>query len=129
MTTVPNAGATPPAGTYTGGTPTSTAAAYGQGGTSTPTAAAYGEGAAPRRRSTETKSAVRTTEFYIYVAAVLGVLLASWLVGSNDGHNDYLRADRAWFYVVLLTVGYLVSRGLAKAGSREPYDDGSRLSR
>jgi len=29
-------------------------------------------------------------------------------------------------YVTILTVGYLVSRGLAKAGSREAYDDDSR---
>jgi len=27
-------------------------------------------------------------------------------------------ADKAWFYVTLLTIGYMVSRGLAKAGSR-----------
>jgi len=43
-------------------------------------------------------------------------------VGSEDGHDDYFRADRAWFYVVLLTIGYLVSRGLAKSGSRDCYD-------
>ena len=28
------------------------------------------------------------------------------------------RADHAWRYVIYLTVGYLISRGLAKAGSR-----------
>lgn len=35
-------------------------------------------------------------------------------------------AQEAWFYVTLLTIGYLVSRGLAKSGSREPFDDTSR---
>ena len=76
----------------------------------------------PRRLTTETKASFKTSEFFAYVTAVIGVLLASWLVGTEDGHADYFRADRAWFFVVLLTIGYLVSRGLAKAGSREPYD-------
>jgi hypothetical protein len=78
---------------------------------------------APRRRlSTETKASFKTTEFFAYLGAVVGVLLASQLVGSEDGHGDYFRADRAWFYVVLLTIGYLLARGLAKSGSRDYYD-------
>jgi hypothetical protein len=31
-------------------------------------------------------------------------------------------AQEARFYVTLLTIGYMVSRGLAKSGSREPFD-------
>jgi hypothetical protein len=77
---------------------------------------------APRRLSTETKSAIKTTEFAIYLVAVLGVLLASLLVKHASGHQDYFRADKAWFYIVLLTIGYLGSRGLAKSGSRDYYD-------
>jgi hypothetical protein len=76
----------------------------------------------PRRLTTETKSAFKTTEFFVYVLAVVGVLLASLLVGHNDGHEDYFRADRAWWYIALLTIGYMVSRGLAKSGSRDAYD-------
>ena len=57
-----------------------------------------------------------------YVVAVIGVLLASFLVSTTDAHEDYFRADRAWFYIVLLSIGYMVSRGLAKAGSRQ-HDD------
>ena len=68
------------------------------------------------------KLAVKTTEFIVYVVAVIGVLMASFLVGTTDAHEDYFRADRAWFYVVLLSIGYMVSRGLAKAGSRQ-HDD------
>ena len=71
-------------------------------------------------RSVETKPSFKTTELIAYVAAVIGVLIASQVVGTGDGHDDYFRADKAWFYIVLLTIGYLVSRGLAKAGSREP---------
>jgi len=78
---------------------------------------------APRRRlSTETKASFKTTELFAYLGAVVGVLLASQLIGTEDGHDDYFRADRAWFYVVLLTVGYMLARGIAKSGSRDFYD-------
>jgi hypothetical protein len=66
---------------------------------------------------TETKAAVKSTEFYIYLIAVAGVLVASQLVGRNSVGVDVFRADNAWFFITLLTIGYLVSRGLAKAGS------------
>jgi hypothetical protein len=80
----------------------------------------------PRRR-TETKAAFKTTEFIAYVVTVVGVLIASIVVdgngnGDNGAGGDYFRADRAWLYIVLLTIGYMVSRGLAKAGSRESHD-------
>jgi hypothetical protein len=77
----------------------------------------------PRRLSTETKSAFKTTEFWIYAAAVAAVLIASAVVGTTASHGDYFRADRAWLYIVVLTVGYLASRGFAKSGSRQPYDE------
>jgi hypothetical protein len=77
---------------------------------------------APARPSTETKPAFKTTEFIAFVVAVVGVLLASVLVGDSDGRGDVFLADKAWFYVTLLTVGYMVSRGLAKAGSRARRD-------
>jgi hypothetical protein len=54
----------------------------------------------------------------VFVAAVIGVLLASYLVKAADEHTDYFLADRAGFYVVLLSIGYMISRGLAKSGSR-----------
>lgn len=78
----------------------------------------------PRRRlSTETKAAFKTTELWVYLLAVTGVLLASFLVDSNGDRGDYFRADQAWLYIVVLTIGYLGSRGLAKSGSRDFYDD------
>jgi hypothetical protein len=75
-----------------------------------------------RRLSTETKASFKTTEFFAYIGAVVGVLLASQLIGTEDNHEDYFRADRAWFFIVLLTIGYMVSRGFAKSGSRDYYD-------
>ena len=83
------------------------------------------DGTQPARvagRGSETKAFFKTTEFVAYVVAVVGVLIASFVVSTTDAHEDYFRADRAWFYVVLLTIGYMVSRGLAKAGSRH-HDD------
>lgn len=76
-----------------------------------------------RRGHDETKPAFKTTEFIAYVVMVLGVLIASLVVdgngnGDNGATGDFFRADRAWLYVVMLTIGYMVSRGLAKAGSR-----------
>ncbi|MFG3419289.1 hypothetical protein ACIBTZ_31035 [Micromonospora sp. NPDC049460] len=66
---------------------------------------------------TETKPSLRTTEFWVYIAAVIGVLAASQLVGKNSAGVDIFRAPNAWFMITLLTLGYLGSRGLAKAGS------------
>ncbi|WP_433348723.1 hypothetical protein [Micromonospora sp. CA-111912] len=66
---------------------------------------------------TETKQAFMTTEFWVYVASVIGVLAASYLVGKNSVGVDIFRAPQAWFFITLLSIGYLGSRGLAKAGS------------
>jgi hypothetical protein len=84
--------------------------------------------AGTRRLSTETKSAYKTTEFLTYVVVFAGILLASFLVktGQDGQRVDYFRADKAWWYITLLTIGYMIARGLAKSGSREPYDDDRR---
>jgi hypothetical protein len=69
-----------------------------------------------RRVSTETKASVKTTELIAYVVAVIAVIVASQVA-------DDFEAKECWFYVTLLTIGYMVSRGLAKSGSRDFYDD------
>ena len=74
-----------------------------------------------QRLATETKAAFKTTEFYAYLAAVAGVLIAGNMVEGEEGGADYFAADKVWLYVTLLTVGYMVSRGIAKAGSSDPY--------
>jgi hypothetical protein len=78
-----------------------------------------------RRRSTETKAAFKTTEMIAYVAAVAAVLIAALILDENDAGG--MGARQAWLYVTILTAGYMISRGLAKSGSRDPYweDDGS----
>lgn len=53
--------------------------------------------------------------------AVLGVLIVAAAVDATN-----FGTQEAWFYVTLLTIGYMVSRGLAKSGSRDVYDDDNR---
>jgi hypothetical protein len=75
----------------------------------------------PRRLSTETKQAFKSTEFWAYVVVLLGVLIAGAAIDQGT-EGDPLKGDKIWLYVVILTVGYMISRGLAKSGSRDPYD-------
>ena len=67
-------------------------------------------------RSTETKASTKTSEFFVYVLAAAAILIASFVV---DGFN----ATEGWMFFTFLSIGYMVSRGLAKSGSREPYRD------
>ena len=75
----------------------------------------------PSRLTTETKHSSKTSEFYAYVATTVGVLLAGLLTKAGDGHDDRLNAHDTWLIVGILTAAYMISRGLAKAGSRDPY--------
>ena len=87
-------------------------------------------GLSRQRRLTETKAAFKTTEMIAYVAASVMVLIAALIVDQSDAGG--LGAKQAWLYFTILTVGYMVSRGLAKSGSRDPYwddDDSGRDGR
>jgi hypothetical protein len=74
------------------------------------------------RESTETKQSTKTSELYAFAAAVVGVLIAAQ-------YTDDLTARWAWILVSALTIGYMLSRGLAKSGSREPYVDHDGVDR
>jgi hypothetical protein len=91
----------------------------GRGATAARVGESTGLGRTTERRSTETKAAFKTTEFVSYVVVLVGILIAGLIV-DNDGTNG-LGAQRVWLYATILTVGYMVSRGLAKSGSRDPY--------
>ncbi|WP_348651162.1 hypothetical protein [Micromonospora sp. WMMD882] len=66
---------------------------------------------------TETKNALLTTEFWVYAAAVtVLVISAFWRGGAGNGLNIN-NPQQAWFFLTLLTLGYLGSRGLAKVGN------------
>lgn len=66
---------------------------------------------------TETKAFFRTSEFWFIILGVVAVLLAAY----SDGQDSITRQD-GWRYATFLAVAYAVSRGLAKAGTREPTD-------
>jgi hypothetical protein len=59
----------------------------------------------------ETKVAFKTTEFAAYLATVAAVLIASAI-------DDGIDARLAWILVTALGIGYMVSRGIAKSGSK-----------
>jgi hypothetical protein len=74
-----------------------------------------------RRLTTETKASFKTTEFMAFLAVLVGILVAAAVVDQADAGG--LGARQAWLYVTILTVGYMISRGLAKSGTSQPYDE------
>lgn len=74
-----------------------------------------------QRLSTETRRAFTTTEFWVYIAASAGILIAGLVTSAGDGADDRLPAKETWLYFAIVTAAYIVSRGFAKSGSREPY--------
>ncbi|MDQ1600298.1 MAG: hypothetical protein QOD68_1772 [Actinomycetota bacterium] len=74
-----------------------------------------------RAATTETRPAFKTTELIAYVVVALGILIAAAVV--DDAGRQGFGADHAWLYITILTVGYMISRGLAKAGSYEHDND------
>src|SRR3954463_9741553 len=83
-----------------------------------------------QRLSTETKHAFKTTEFAAFIAIVVAILVAAASIKGGDtnggakGGTVEFTAAQAWLYVAIVTFGYLLSRGLAKSGPREPYGGG-----
>ena len=67
---------------------------------------------------TETKTFFRTSEFWIALIGAVGVLLAAYGTGT-----DSISREDGWRYATAFGVAYVLSRGLAKAGTREPTDD------
>ena len=87
-----------------------------------------------RRLTTETKQAFKTTEFWAMVGVVVAILVSAAVIkgGDTNGTDEFI-ARQAWLYVAIVAGAYLISRGLAKSGSSDPYtesrDDGDRNGR
>jgi fucose permease len=85
---------------------------------------ASGYGSGTRRLTTETKASTKTTEFFAYVGVTIAIIIASIVVGDGESANgDAFTANDAMRYITYLTIGYMIARGLAKSGAREPYDE------
>jgi hypothetical protein len=82
-------------------------------------------GTRAHRLTTETKQAFKTTEFFAMVAVVVAILVSAAVIkgGDTDPGSDEFVARQAWLYVAIVASAYIVSRGLAKSGSREPYTE------
>ncbi|HEX2128343.1 MAG TPA: hypothetical protein VHF58_03905 [Solirubrobacterales bacterium] len=77
-----------------------------------------------RRLTTETKQAFKTTEFWAMVGIVVAILIsAAAIKGGDTSGTDEFIARQAWLYVAIVGGAYMIGRGLAKAGSRDPYTD------
>ena len=64
----------------------------------------------------ETKPFFLTSEFVGSVLAIAGIAITA-------AASDAFGAWRAWILITAITVGYMVSRGIAKSGTRSHADD------
>ena len=89
---------------------------------SAPSTAMRHDRAPERRREhrtfTETKLGAKTSEFYFAIVAIAGILIATYVDG-----DDSLVLDDGWRMAAFVAVAYIISRGLAKLGTREPYTE------
>jgi hypothetical protein len=77
-----------------------------------------------RRSFDETKLSLKTTEFWAMVGIIAAILIASAV-------SDSLGDVRAWTLVAAVAIGYMISRGLAKSGTKyaggdDPFNKNNR---
>jgi hypothetical protein len=68
------------------------------------------------RTTDETKNAFKTTEFFAMVSIIGAILIAA---AVSDSFGD----RRAWTLVAAVAIGYMISRGLAKSGTKYVGDE------
>lgn len=64
---------------------------------------------------TEAKNGFKTSEMYVALGLMAAILIAAYV---ND--NDSLGHSQGWLYASIVGAAYIISRGLAKLGVREP---------
>jgi hypothetical protein len=80
-----------------------------------------GDAIARHIKTPETKEFFKTSEFIIWGLTVIGILIAAVVVSEGNGAD--FPASRAWLYVAIVSGAYIVSRGIAKAGTRRGYGE------
>jgi hypothetical protein len=74
-------------------------------------------------KTPETKEFFKTSEFVVWGLTVLAILIAGAVIGDNGGADDNLKAGLVWTLVAVTSIGYIVSRGISKAGARRGYGE------
>jgi hypothetical protein len=80
-----------------------------------------GDAVARHVKTPETKEFFKTSEFIVWALTAIGILIAAAVVTEGDGADFASRA--AWLYVTIVSAAYIISRGIAKAGTRRGYGD------
>lgn len=81
-----------------------------------------GAGSSLQRYTTEAKQSIKTSEFWLTLGVIAAILVsAAAIKGGDTSGTDEFIARHAWLYVAIVTGAYAIGRGLAKAGSHEPY--------
>lgn len=75
-----------------------------------------------RRPYSETKPFFLTSEFLAFAGMLIALLVA---LGATDSLNHF----RGWLLPTILTSAYIISRGIAKSGERDPNPEQQRQSR
>jgi hypothetical protein len=70
-------------------------------------------------RRPETKAFLITSEFWVAVGAAAAVLLAAYAL-------DDIAETTGWRFATWIAIAYIVSRGIAKAGSQRDYQPDPR---
>ena len=68
-------------------------------------------------RTPETKEFFKTSEFMVWLLTVAGLLIAG-LVSEN------LFSDGVWTLITVISLAYIISRGIAKSGAKRGWDRG-----
>jgi hypothetical protein len=74
-------------------------------------------------RTPETKPFFLTSEFLVWVLVVVGVAIAGAVVGDDNG--DDLPASLVWILITVISLAYVISRGISKAGTKYPREGGA----
>lgn len=67
--------------------------------------------------TTETRRSLVTTEFWVMLVAAAAIMVSAYTDKAFD-------ISQGWTLVAAIVIGYMVSRGFAKAGSHESYTRG-----
>ena len=72
-------------------------------------------------KTPETKEFFKTSEFAVWLLTIIGLLIAGAVITGGD--DDEFTASLVWTLITVLSFGYIISRGISKAGTRRGHGD------